>query len=236
MQCKAPLFLHQQQRPSSPARALGWDGNDACILCRFIAVNCHGKVYMHTGSSLPAAAPHSHATSPPLSAQVRAIPIRKDDEVTVVRGTYKVSVLKQQLDSTLGLANCVGPSCSSRHASVHDALHVLKCDVPACSLLQGREGKVTQVYRRKWVIHIERITREKVNGEGDREGVWSGFVCICACACMCVCVYVRVRVRACVCVRVCVCVCVCAHVRVGVCVRKCVFVRIYVCINVCIYL
>jgi large subunit ribosomal protein L26e len=32
-------------------------------------------------------------------------------------------------------------------------------------LLQGREGKVTQVYRKKWVIHIERITREKVNGE-----------------------------------------------------------------------
>jgi hypothetical protein len=29
---------------------------------------------------------------------------------------------------------------------------------------QGREGKVTTVYRRKWVIHIERITREKVNG------------------------------------------------------------------------
>jgi ribosomal protein L24 len=32
-------------------------------------------------------------------------------------------------------------------------------------LPQGREGKVTQVYRKKWVIHIERITREKVNGE-----------------------------------------------------------------------
>lgn len=46
------------------------------------------------------------------------MPIRKDDEVTVVRGTYK-----------------------------------------------GREGKVVQVYRKKWVIHIERITREKVNGE-----------------------------------------------------------------------
>jgi hypothetical protein len=30
--------------------------------------------------------------------------------------------------------------------------------------VQGREGKVTQVYRKKWVIHIERITREKVNG------------------------------------------------------------------------
>lgn len=24
---------------------------------------------------------------------------------------------------------------------------------------------MVQVYRRKWVIHIERITREKVNGE-----------------------------------------------------------------------
>ena len=49
---------------------------------------------------------------------MRAVPIRKDDEVQVVRGNYK-----------------------------------------------GREGKVVQVYRKKWVIHIERITREKVNGE-----------------------------------------------------------------------
>ncbi|ORX52027.1 ribosomal protein L24 [Hesseltinella vesiculosa] len=48
---------------------------------------------------------------------VRAMPIRRDDEVTVVRGTYK-----------------------------------------------GREGKVVQVYRKKYVIHIERITREKANG------------------------------------------------------------------------
>lgn len=50
-------------------------------------------------------------------AQARSIPVRKDDEVTIVRGTYK-----------------------------------------------GREGKVVQVYRKKWVIHVERITREKVNG------------------------------------------------------------------------
>lgn len=43
------------------------------------------------------------------------------------------------------------------------------CAVPthhgSLHCVQGREGKVTQVYRRKWVIHIERITREKVNGE-----------------------------------------------------------------------
>lgn len=48
--------------------------------------------------------------------QVRSMPIRKDDEVRVVRGSLK-----------------------------------------------GREGKVVQVYRKKWVIHIERLTREKVN-------------------------------------------------------------------------
>ena len=48
---------------------------------------------------------------------MRAVPIRRDDEVQVVRGTFK-----------------------------------------------GRDGKVTQVYRRKWVIHVERLTREKVNG------------------------------------------------------------------------
>lgn len=45
------------------------------------------------------------------------MPIRKDDEVMVTRGTFK-----------------------------------------------GREGKIVEVYRRKWVIHIERINREKVNG------------------------------------------------------------------------
>ncbi|PRW60014.1 60S ribosomal L26-1 [Chlorella sorokiniana] len=55
---------------------------------------------------------------------VRSVPIRKDDEVSVVRGTYK-----------------------------------------------GREGKVVQVYRKKWVIHIERITREKVNGATVNVGV-----------------------------------------------------------------
>lgn len=49
--------------------------------------------------------------------QTRSIPVRKDDEVKIVRGTYK-----------------------------------------------GREGKVTQVYRKKWVIHIDRVHREKGSG------------------------------------------------------------------------
>ena len=68
--------------------------------------------------------------SAPLSSELRAkhnvrsMPVRKDDEVHVVRGTYK-----------------------------------------------GREGKVVQVYRKKWVIHIERITREKVNGSTVNVGV-----------------------------------------------------------------
>ncbi|ESQ53318.1 hypothetical protein EUTSA_v10026503mg [Eutrema salsugineum] len=68
--------------------------------------------------------------SAPLSAElrqkynVRSIPVRKDDEVQVVRGSFK-----------------------------------------------GRVGKIVQVYRRKWVIHVERITREKVNGTTVNVGV-----------------------------------------------------------------
>ncbi|KAK1861612.1 hypothetical protein I4F81_004194 [Pyropia yezoensis] len=60
--------------------------------------------------------------SAPLSAElrkkynVRAVPIRKDDVVTVVRGTFK-----------------------------------------------KREGKVITCFRKKYVIHIERLTREKAN-------------------------------------------------------------------------
>jgi len=61
--------------------------------------------------------------SSPLSAElrkkynVRSMPIRKDDVVTVVRGTFK-----------------------------------------------KREGKVITCFRKKYVIHIERLTREKANG------------------------------------------------------------------------
>jgi large subunit ribosomal protein L26e len=56
--------------------------------------------------------------------QVRSIPIRKDDEVVIKRGTNK-----------------------------------------------GREGKVTSVYRLKYVIHIERVSREKSNGQSVPLGI-----------------------------------------------------------------
>ncbi|OTB04178.1 hypothetical protein M426DRAFT_73566 [Hypoxylon sp. CI-4A] len=55
---------------------------------------------------------------------VRSIPIRKDDEVTIVRGTNK-----------------------------------------------GREGKVTSVYRLKYQINIERVTREKASGQSVPLGI-----------------------------------------------------------------
>jgi len=55
---------------------------------------------------------------------VRSMPIRKDDEVTVVRGYYK-----------------------------------------------SREGKVMQVYRRKYVVHIERVTTDKQNGAPVQVGI-----------------------------------------------------------------
>lgn len=50
--------------------------------------------------------------------QVRCIPIRHGDEVTVVRGSNK-----------------------------------------------GREGKITSVYRLRYCIYIERVAREKTNGQ-----------------------------------------------------------------------
>merc|ERR1712098_399481 len=55
---------------------------------------------------------------------VKSMPIRKDDEVIVVRGSNA-----------------------------------------------GREGKVIQVYRKKYVVHIERVTREKSNGSTVNVGI-----------------------------------------------------------------
>merc|ERR1712080_507815 len=55
---------------------------------------------------------------------VKSMPIRKDDEVIVVRGSHR-----------------------------------------------GRDGKVIQVYRKKYVIHIERVTREKSNGSTVNVGI-----------------------------------------------------------------
>lgn len=56
---------------------------------------------------------------------VRSMPIRKDDEVQVVRGHYK----GQQV------------------------------------------GKIVQVYRKKFVVYIERIQREKANGASVHVGI-----------------------------------------------------------------
>jgi len=55
---------------------------------------------------------------------VRSLPIRKDDEVTVIRGSHK-----------------------------------------------GRDGKVQSVYRLKYIIHIERLSRDKSNGQSVPVGI-----------------------------------------------------------------
>ncbi|KAF5315894.1 hypothetical protein D9611_004901 [Ephemerocybe angulata] len=54
----------------------------------------------------------------------RSLPVRKDDEVRIVRGKFK-----------------------------------------------GREGKVVQVYRKKWVIHVDRVQRDKSNGASAPIGI-----------------------------------------------------------------
>lgn len=63
--------------------------------------------------------------------QVRSIPIRKDDEVLVVRGSSK-----------------------------------------------GREGKITSVYRLKYIVHIERVVKEKSSGASVPLGIHSSNVVI----------------------------------------------------------
>ena len=45
-------------------------------------------------------------------------------------------------------------------------------------MFKTREGKVTAVYRKKWVIHVERITREKVSGATVPVGVPASSVVI----------------------------------------------------------
>ncbi len=55
---------------------------------------------------------------------VRSLPIRRDDEVMIVRGQFA-----------------------------------------------DREGKVVECYRKKYVIHVERVTREKVNGQSVQVGI-----------------------------------------------------------------
>eukprot|EP01040_Poterioochromonas_malhamensis_P001742 gene1742-1849_t len=55
---------------------------------------------------------------------VRSIPVRKDDEVRVLRGKFK-----------------------------------------------STEGKVVEVYRKKYVIHVEKCTRDKANGQTIHVGI-----------------------------------------------------------------
>ncbi|PQE26854.1 60S ribosomal L26 protein [Rutstroemia sp. NJR-2017a BVV2] len=55
---------------------------------------------------------------------VRSIPIRKDDEVLITRGTSK-----------------------------------------------GSEGKITSVYRLKYVVHVERVVKEKSSGQSVPLGI-----------------------------------------------------------------
>ncbi|OMH83614.1 60S ribosomal protein L26-1 [Zancudomyces culisetae] len=43
---------------------------------------------------------------------------------------------------------------------------------------KGREGKVVNVYRKKWVIHIERLVREKINGTSAQIGIHPSNVAI----------------------------------------------------------
>ena len=58
--------------------------------------------------------------------KVRAIPVRKDDEIVVMRGNLWITNKK------------------GNH--------------------KGKKGKVISVYRKRWALHIDKITKDKANG------------------------------------------------------------------------
>ncbi|GLD99359.1 hypothetical protein PINS_up008078 [Pythium insidiosum] len=118
-------------------RIICWLETSGCLgiaVARRFSFLCEGKMKFNSAvssSRRKSRKAHfgSHSTarrvlmSAPLSKElqkkynVRSLPIRKDDEVTIVRGSFK-----------------------------------------------NREGRVTTVYRKKFVIHVERVVREKANG------------------------------------------------------------------------
>ncbi|KAI5639507.1 ribosomal proteins l26 eukaryotic, l24P archaeal domain-containing protein [Phthorimaea operculella] len=111
------------------------------VLCRVVSVKSGRMKYNRLVSSSRRKSRKRHFSAPshirrvlmsaPLSKELRqkfnvkSMPIRKDDEVQVVRGHYK----GQQV------------------------------------------GKVVQVYRKKFVVYIERIQREKANGASAYVGI-----------------------------------------------------------------
>ena len=76
----------------------------------------------------------------------RSIPIRKDDEVIVNRGHFK----GQQAGKVIQVF-----------------LLFLEVHVICCQLIY----LFLKVYRKKWVIHVDRVTREKANGASVYIGI-----------------------------------------------------------------
>ena len=85
-----------------------------CRKAHFTAPSSKRRVIMSASLSKELRKKHS----------VRSVPVRKDDEVRVVRGAFK-----------------------------------------------DHEGKVVSVYRKRWVIHIDKLMRDKENGQQVQVGV-----------------------------------------------------------------
>lgn len=84
---------------------------------------------------------------------VRSMPIRKDDEVQVLFGKSWKFIYK--------------------NAKCNPIKHDLPCDEQVVrGHYKGQQiGKVVQVYRKKYVIYIERVQREKANGTTVHVGI-----------------------------------------------------------------
>jgi large subunit ribosomal protein L26e len=89
--------------------------------------------------------------------QVRSMPIRKDDEVLVMRGKYKGREGKV-VQVCLPFFSLVPVSYTRNPKKLTPNLDL------SPFFLQ-------QVYRKKWVIHIDRVTKDKTNGATVQIGI-----------------------------------------------------------------
>merc|ERR1719251_103086 len=94
---------------------------------------------------------------------VRAIPVRKDDEVMIFRGRYHdregkvVSCYRKKFRIFVELK--AKYNVRSLPIRKDDEVMIFR------GRYHDREGKVVSCYRKKFRIFVERVTREKANGQ-----------------------------------------------------------------------
>ncbi len=170
-----------------------------------------------------------------LKYHTRSIPVRRDDEVRRGAGRELVCLRrtppssKPRTWSTKCIPNTLFSLRCARSQRTFRFFFLDLSDGSQVTVVRGhykgQSGKIVQVYRRKWCIHIERVSKDKANGatvfipidpskvqvtklkiDKDRKRILTrkdrnadkekNKVCSGVCVCVCVCVFVCEELRA----------------------------------------